>query len=97
MEDETSGCEHVMIGTSLEVEELDKDLCVPEGTPRTFGYSSKIFLGLDLKHFIYLQGQEALLVGRCARNNVTLDETHIPMTQTGDIASIGICYQLCRP
>ena len=44
MEDETSGCEHVMIGTSLEVEQLDKDLCVPEGTPRTFGlFLKKIF------------------------------------------------------
>jgi len=66
MEDETAGCEHMMIGTSLEVEELDKDLCVAEGTPRTSGYSSKSCLGLDLKHFIYLRGQEVLLAGRCA-------------------------------
>ena len=80
MEDETSGCEHVMIGTSLEVEELDKDLCVPEGTPRTFGYSSKRFLGLDLKHFIYLRGQEALLVGRCARNVTSTTSLRMRLT-----------------
>lgn len=30
-------------------------------------------------------------------DNVTSDEAYIPMTQTGDIASLGICYQLCRP
>lgn len=54
MEDETSGIEHVMIGASLEVEQLDKDLCVPEGTPRTLGLFLKEILGSDLKHFIYL-------------------------------------------
>jgi hypothetical protein len=96
MEDETPGSEHGMIGTSLEVEQLDKDLCVPKGTPRTFGNSSKSLLGLDLKHFIFLRRQEAPLAGRCARNDVTLDKSRIPTTQTGDIASIGIRYQLCR-
>ena len=45
MEDETSGFEHTMIGASLEVEQLDKDLCVPEGTPRTLG----LFLKRDFR------------------------------------------------
>jgi len=80
MEDKTSGSEHGMIGTNLEVEQLDEDLCVPEGMPQTFSNSSQNFLDLSLKHFLCLGGQEAFLAGRYARNNVILDKSRIPMT-----------------
>jgi len=76
MEDQTVGCEHGLIGTSLEVEQLDMDLCVAGGTPRTFDKSSDIFRFRSKTLFLPTSAR-GVFGGQVRRSEVTWIHTAI--------------------